>query len=130
LARTINGDIEAVALRNNVDASTVIGNIRISTTDYAKAKTVHGDINASLGNADWNGPLEFQTILGAITLDLPAKLNTEFHAETISGEISTEFPLVIQGRMSHNTVNGTIGNGGRQLNLKTVTGAIRVRRSV
>ena len=129
VARTIDGDVDATSLDGNVEASSVQGNIRISTTGYARAQTITGSITASLGNADWAGELEFTTITGEIMLRMPARLNTEFHAETISGTISTEFPLTVEGSTSRQGMNGTIGNGGRKLTLKTISGAIKLLRA-
>ncbi len=129
VARTVDGDVEAASLDGNVEASSVLGSIRISTAGYARAKTVTGSITASLGNANWPGQIEFETITGEITLSLPAKSNTELHAESISGIISTEFPLTIQGSVNRQEMNGTIGNGGRKLVLKTISGPIKLLRA-
>jgi DUF4097 and DUF4098 domain-containing protein YvlB len=69
------------------------------------------------------------TITGEITLRLPAGTNTELHAETITGDISSEFPLSVQASVGRRGMNGTIGNGGRKLMLKTINGAIKLQRA-
>jgi hypothetical protein len=127
--RTVNGGIETGALGSDVDAKTVNGSIVVSSAGVARAKTVNGSITASLGRADWSGPLEFKTVNGAITLDLPSDTSADVRAETLNGEISTDFPLTILGRISRRHLTGTIGSGGRELSLKTVNGSIRLRRA-
>lgn len=127
--QTVNGGIETGALGSDVDARTVNGSIRISAAGVATAKTVNGSITASLGRADWSGPVEFKTVNGAITLDLPADTSAEVEAETLNGDIATDFPMTILGRVSRRHLNGTIGNGGRELTIKTVNGSIRLRRT-
>jgi hypothetical protein len=129
IARTVDGDIEAALLDANVEAYSIQGNIRISTAGYAQAKTITGSITASLGNANWPGRIEFETITGEITLKLPAMSNTELHAESNTGTISTEFPLIVQGTVGQKNMNGTIGDGGRKLVLKTNSGAIKLLRA-
>jgi hypothetical protein len=129
IARTVDGNVEAALLDSNVEASSVLGNIRISTAGYARARTVNGSITASLGNANWPGQIEFETITGEITLKLPAGSNTELHAQTITGDISSEFPLTVQASIGSRGMNGTIGNGGRRLTLKTISGAIKLLRA-
>ena len=129
VARTVDGDVDAASLNGDVEASSVLGNIRISTAGYARARTITGSITASLGDANWPGQIEFETITGEITLRLPARANTELHAESISGVISTEFPLTIQGSVNRQEMNGTIGNGGRKLVLKTISGPIKLLRA-
>jgi hypothetical protein len=126
--QTVNGGIETGALGGDVDARTVNGSISVSAAGVARAKTVNGSITASLGRADWSGPLEFKTVNGAITLDLPSDTSAEVKAETLNGDITTDFPMTIVGRFSRRHLNGTIGSGGRELSLKTVNGSIRLRR--
>lgn len=129
VGRTVNGEISAVSLSGNIESSTVNGGIDISTTGYAEAKTVNGEINARLGNANWPDSLAFTTINGGITIDLPATTSTRVEAETLNGDISSDFPLNLVGRMSRRHISGTIGNGGRELMLKTLNGSIHLRRA-
>jgi hypothetical protein len=126
--QTVNGDVEAVSLGGDVDAKTVNGSIKVAASGVVRAKTVNGSITASLGRADWNDSLEFKTVNGGITLDLPSNLNAEVRAETLNGDIQTDFPLTVLGRFSRRHLQGTIGSGGRELSLKTVNGEIRLQR--
>ena len=129
VCHTVNGEISAVSLSGNIESSTVNGGIDISTTGYAEAKTVNGGITARLGNASWPDSLDFKTVNGGITLDLPTNTSTRVEAETLNGDISSDFPLTLLGRMSRKHISGTIGNGGRELTLKTLNGSIRLRRT-
>ena len=81
-----------------------------------------------MGDAGWNAALAFRTVNGSITLDLPPDLSAEVRANTVNGEISTDFPLAVTGRVSRRHVTGTIGGGGRRLDLDTVNGSVRLRR--
>src|SRR6266699_2142441 len=127
--RTVNGDVGAADLTGDVEANTVNGSIRISTAGYAEAQTVNGEIVASLGRATWSNALEFRTVNGGITLDLPAGLSTEVRATTVNGDIETDFPLTVTGRLGPRSLRGTIGSGGRQLALSTVNGSIKLRKT-
>ncbi len=126
---TVNGQVEAANLASDVQANTVNGSIRISTSGYAEAQTVNGSIVASMGRATWTDALDFRTVNGAITLDLPANLSTEVRASTVNGDIATDFPLMVRGRLGPRSLRGTIGSGGRRLALETVNGSIRLRKS-
>ncbi len=128
IGRTVNGEITALELTGNVESHTVNGSIKISTSGYARAKTVNGDINAKLTDATWSGALDFKTVNGGITVDLPSEINSTVEASTVSGDISSDFQLTILGTMSRRHLSGTIGGGGRDLNLKTVNGSIHLRR--
>jgi len=126
--RTVNGGINTGALGGDVDARSVNGSIIISAAGVARAKTVNGSITASVGRANWEGSLEFKTVNGTITLDLPSDTGADVKADTLNGNIKTDFPLTILGRISQRHLNGTIGSGGRDLFLKTVNGNIILRR--
>ncbi|PYO77087.1 MAG: hypothetical protein DMD67_07095 [Gemmatimonadetes bacterium] len=117
---TVNGKVDAANLSSDVDATTVNGSIRIS---------VNGSIVASMGKATWTDALDFATVNGGITLDLPANLSTEVRATTVNGEIETDFPLTITGKFGPRRMNGTIGSGGRRLELSTVNGSIKLRKA-
>lgn len=126
---TVNGAVEAANLSSDVDASSVNGSIRISTSGLAEARTVNGSIVAAMGRATWSDALDFSTVNGAITLELPADLSAEVRASTVNGGIETDFPLTVMGRFGHRRVTGTIGSGGRRLDLSTVNGSIRLRKA-
>ncbi len=128
IGRTVNGDVEASGLDSDVELSTVNGSIHASTTGHALGRTVNGGLDITMGRADWSGTAEFQTVNGSIRLALPASLDTEVRAQTVNGDITTDFPLTVQGRFGPRRVSGTIGRGGRVLDLQTVNGSISLRK--
>ena len=125
--RTVNGDVKVRGLSANVRASTVNGDVDLSTSGYANATTVNGSIHAVLGSGDWNGDLEFETVNGTITVELPPGIAADVRASTVNGHIETDFPLTVQGRWGPREMRGTIGGGGHELRLETVNGSIRLR---
>lgn len=131
---TVNGGIEATGLRSEVEASTVNGGVRVETTGTARASTVNGDIRARVGVATPRADMDFSTVNGSIELVAPAGLNAEVEASTVNGDIDSDFEVsgggVERGRfMPSASLRGTIGSGGEDLDLSTVNGEIRLRRS-
>lgn len=146
VGRTVNGDVVASALRSEVDAHTVSGSVRVSTTGnvdaqtvsgdveistrgFGQAQTVSGDITASLGQANWTEALEFRTVSGDISLTLPAAANAQVRVQSMNGEIESDFPLTMEGRRMRSRANATLGRGGRELYLQTLSGDIELRRA-
>ena len=144
--RTVNGDIEATGLRSdvsaytvngkaqvattgNADARTVNGDVQLSAGGYGQASTVSGDINAAIGRANWTEALDFRTVSGNILLTLPAATDAQLRAQSMSGRIESEFPLNQEQRRMQSRASATLGRGGRELNLQTLSGNIRVRRA-
>lgn len=126
--QTVNGEMSAEGLKGDVRASTVNGSVRVTTTGLAEASTVNGSVYAQMGRANWNNDLEFSTVNGGITLILPSKLDTDLRATTVNGDIETDWPLTITGRIGPRRLRGTIGAGGRGLTLSTVNGEIRLKK--
>jgi len=62
-------------------------------------------------------------------MTLPDGLNAEVKAATVNGDIETDFPMSVQGRISKRRLEGTIGSGGRLLELSTVNGGIELRKA-
>ena len=116
-------------IEGDVYAHTVNGSIDIYATGLAEAATVNGSITVSMGRADWDGTLDFSTVNGGVTLEMPSDLSTEVSVSTVNGQISSDFPLTVEGRFSPRHLKGTIGGGGRSLVIKTVNGSIQIRRS-
>jgi DUF4097 and DUF4098 domain-containing protein YvlB len=126
--RNVNGAVHADGLTGNVDAHTVNGAVRLSTQGLARARTVNGAIEVRMGRADWNDTSSFETVNGGITLTVAGDLNADIRASTVNGNITSDFPVTVQGRFGPRSVNGTIGSGGRTLALKTVNGSISLKR--
>jgi hypothetical protein len=128
IARTVNGGIGAASLGSDVEAYTVNGRIKLSTTGVASAETVNGSIEASLGTANWTEPMDFRTVNGSITIDLPAGAAAELRAETLNGGITLDIPITLRTlRRGGRRIVGTIGSGGKDLHVATINGGIRLR---
>lgn len=121
---TVSGDVEAASLKSDVEAYSVNGSIRVSTSTHARGSTVNGSIKASLGDTTWEKTLGFETVNGSINIELQKGANTEVRAETFNGSVSTDFPLVVHKR----SMTGTIGSGGRVLIIKSLNGSIQLRQ--
>jgi DUF4097 and DUF4098 domain-containing protein YvlB len=67
------------------------------------------------------------TVNGGIALTLPSTLNTELHAQTVNGDIASDFPVTIS-KVDRRRLDGTIGAGGRTLSLESVNGSISLKR--
>jgi hypothetical protein len=125
VGRTVNGSVDGDSLPANAEAYTVNGSVNLSAAGTALGNTVNGSISATMGRADWQGGGHFKTVNGDITLRLPVSVNAQVDAETVNGSLRSEFPLTLSGEeFRRKRLNGTIGNGGQTLDLKSVNGSI------
>jgi hypothetical protein len=127
VARTVNGLVEAKSLDADMEAHTVNGDVVLSTTGAAQGETVNGSITASLGRI--NSALNFSTVNGTISLEVPRAAAARIHAKTLNGPIRTDFRLAVGGHFPAQHADGIIGCGGPELRIATVNGSINLRRS-
>ena len=128
-AMTTNGSVHCVNLDSVVEATTTNGNVEVSTSEWASARTTNGGVRVSMGSAKWSGELELGTTNGSVDVTLPASAEFQVHAATTNGGIQTDFPVTVQGRFGPKSISGTVGGGGRELNVKTTNGGIELRKS-
>lgn len=127
----VSGEIEVQDLRSEVDVSTVSGNIFVSSSEMVWANSVSGDIEVEMGRFDREA-MEFSTVSGDITLWLPADFGADIDFNSLSGDLTSDFDLTVRSRRNRRWVGtdieGTIGGGGRELSLNTVSGDVELRR--
>ena len=126
-ARTSNGPIRVDGARY-ADVRTSNGPITLRTNGEATASTSNGAITAHVGRLEGDTPLRFTTSNGPINLTPPAGANVSLDARTSNGRIQSDFPVTVSGTMQRNRMTGTIGAGGRPLEVRTSNGSIRLRQ--
>ena len=75
-----------------------------------------------------NEPLELETVNGSVQLEAPADLSADVDAQTTNGGIETDFPLTISKGLIGKHVHGTVGQGGREVQLHTTNGSVKLRK--
>lgn len=148
-ANNISGDVDIRGLRGPVQARSVSGDVHVASSGEVEATSVSGNVFASVGRIPADG-LEFRSVSGNVTLELPAGVNADFHARTLSGEIDSDFPLTIGGREGRrgrddddddddgqrfvrvrvgHDMRGRLGRGGPELSVTTVSGDVTLHRA-
>jgi Putative adhesin len=128
-AMTTNGGIRGRDLNSVVEAATTNGNVDVSTSEWASARTTNGGVNVAMGSANWSGEIELLTTNGSVHASLPASSEFKLRASTTNGGIHTDFPVTVMGSFGSKDLSGTIGGGGRDLRLATTNGGIEIRKS-
>ena len=126
---TMNGQVTADGMQSNLRLTTMNGAISADSTGWVHATTMNGAVDVEMGSADWSGEIELTSMNGAITVTLPASAGVTVDAETMNGRVSSDWDDVqVHGRRK-NHASGTIGGGGRDLELSTMNGSIRLQRA-
>ena len=126
---TVNGGLEVSGVTTDVRATTVNGSIDAkSAGGPVRASTVNGSIRVSMGNLGNADNLEYETVNGSVTIELPANFGAQLELSTVNGRVTTDFPILVSGTMSPRRLRGTVGNGNTRLRASTVNGSITLRK--
>jgi hypothetical protein len=132
-AESVSGDVRVETASGNVEASTVSGNIRligIKSRDV-RTETVSGDV-VYAGSIDAGGRYNFESHSGTVRLNIPRGAGAHFSMETFSGDVSTDFPVVVppnSTRRRDGRVEFTIGDGKARVTAETFSGRIVINSS-
>lgn len=129
--KTVSGDIDIHRIKGSVDAESVSGDIEIIDASDAKeveGKTLSGGITYK-GEINLDGRYSIECFSGDIEFVIPAESGFEVDAETISGEIGSEFDIKISGKLKKKSVQGVVNNGGPVVKLKAFSGDIHLKKS-
>jgi len=127
---TVNGALEVTGVTTEVRARTVNGSITArSAGGPVRASTVNGSINVSMGSVRSSEDLEYETVNGAITIELPASFGAQLELSTVNGRVTTEFPVTVSGTLSPKRLRGTVGDGSTRLRASTVNGSVTLRKN-
>jgi hypothetical protein len=146
---TVTGDVYASGLHSPVRAASVSGSVHVSSDGPVQASSVSGDVEATLGRTGGQS-LRFTSVSGDVTVRVPAGIDADFSARTLSGSIDSDFPLQLgSGRARRDRdddddsdddrprrvrvhigqeANGRLGRGGPELMVNTVSGDINLVR--
>lgn len=129
MARTVNGSVDALGLGSDADVQSVNGDVEVETKGSAEASTVNGSVRATVGRAQWTGSAKFSSVNGDVIVLVPGTPNLDIDASTVNGDITSDFPMTITGRLRKQQLHGRIGNGGQSVSMTTVNGSVSLKKS-
>jgi len=93
-----------------------------------KGETTNGGLTIDLTGDHWDGQgLDVSTHNGGVKMTVPERYSAELETGTVNGRVSTDFPVMVQGRFDRQ-LNTTLGSGGVKLRVMTTNGGVTIRR--
>lgn len=128
-AGSVSGDVSVTGAEGDVRASSVSGDVRLETpkASRVRATSVSGDVDVRIRELVGAGELSFTSVSGNVDIELPKGVDADVTMRTVSGSMESDFPLTLNGRMNRRSFEARIGKGGRELELRTVSGDVRLR---
>lgn len=127
IVRGISGNVEATTKNSELDLTNLTGAVVVSSTS--------GDVTISLPSLRAGAENAISLVSGNLDVTLPASAKANLKMRSVTGEIYTDFDLVMAQKADHlhrvggQTVEGTIGGGGPAFSLNTISGDIYLRKA-
>ena len=121
--REIGGDINVSTVNGTAQVKDIIKNLKVST--------VNGTIETGIKETRAGQSVSLDTVNGKIAVTLPAEPNVRANGETLNGSIRSDYPeLVVKKEFPVGKhLNGTVGDGGCNLKVTTVNGAVAIKKA-
>ncbi|MBO0939594.1 DUF4097 family beta strand repeat protein [Fibrella sp. HMF5335] len=122
----MDGDLEVRTNNANIDLNRVTGPV--------VANTISGEVNVVYSGLSQEKPTAISTISGVIDITLPPTAKSNLKLRTISGEVYTDFDLGVKHKDGmakvggSSNVDGTTNGGGVEMQLKTISSNIYIRK--
>ncbi len=124
--RTSNGRVTVVGGNGNLRADTSNGTIDVSDfTGSVELETSNGAVRFA-GELVAGSENEMTSSNGSVNVNLDDDPSVKLDASTSNGSVSSDFPIVVTSS-GRNHLEGTIGDGDADLNVRTSNGSITVR---
>jgi len=125
---SLSGSTHVSSPGGRVDADTASGSVQVDgATRDVKARAASGRVDVN-GNPGSNSYWDLKTVSGVVQLSIPTDANFHLSAEATSGQIKADVPIIIEEQDKH-SLRARVGSGGARVEVHTVSGEIRVRKS-
>jgi hypothetical protein len=127
---TINGDVTIDGATADIEAGTINGEVDVANAQArVSATNVNGGVRARFNRLDSDARMEFTTVNGSVTVEMPNEGGADIDLQTVMGTINTNFEMTLQGRFDPKRIRTHIGKpGGPRLRLETVNGSVELKR--
>ena len=124
---TSGGSIAVKSFRGPVRLGTSGGNISVEDVmGKVEGSTSGGSVSASLPAL--SDSVKLTTSGGSVTLRVPADAAFDLDASTSGGGASSELPVTMTGKKSHDHLKGAVNGGGKPVMLRSSGGSVRVKK--
>lgn len=129
--RTTNGGIQIAEVSGDIGFRAVNGGVTLrDLAGDVRGRTTNGGLDVELAGDAWSGNgMDVETTNGGVSMSIPAEYSADLVVGTTNGQIETDFPLTIQGRIGRQPLRATLGDGGPTLRAVTTNGGVHITRN-
>ncbi len=129
--RSVSGSVHLSDVTGHVSARSVSGSVEIkNVTGIVSADSTSGNVDVVLRQIEGTGDMRFSSISGSVAVKAPANLNAYVSMSTLSGTLTTDFPIDIQERRyaPGRSARGRLGTGACSIRITSVSGRVSLTK--
>jgi hypothetical protein len=129
--KTHNGGITISDVRGQIRFDGNNGGVHLKRlAGDVTGATVNGGVQVELAGAVWDGrQLEVSTRNGGVSVAMPSYYSAHIQAETQSGGVQSDFPVMPEGNVKPRRLDFNLGSGGPLIHITTTNGHVSLKRA-
>jgi hypothetical protein len=129
--KTHNGGIAISDVRGQIRFDGNNGGVHLKRlAGDVTGATVNGGVQVELAGAIWDGrQLEVSTRNGGVSVAMPSYYSAHIQAETQSGGVQSDFPVMLEGNVRPRRLDFSLGSGGPLIHITTTNGHVSLKRA-
>lgn len=130
--KTASGEVEVKGTAGSLRIDVASGNIRVEdAAGPVSARTASGNVKVEITRLDGSESMEFSSASGNVDVRVPANIDADVEMSTLSGSLSSDFPLHVEQRRygPGRRATGQVGSGTRRLRINSVSGNVSLSHS-
>ena len=143
--RTLSGGINVEGVSGEIEVHTLNGHLTLdNVSGTVTADSQNGPVKVSMNQVDSSKPMAFSTLNGVVDLTFPADLKADLTVRSNHGAVYSDFDVTLGGSRAiterngssdgryririDSTIRGSINGGGVDLTIRTLNGAVYIRK--
>jgi len=129
--KTYNGGVTISDVRGQIRFDGHNGGVHLKRlAGDVTGATVNGGVQVELAGPVWDGrQLEVSTHNGGVDVAVPSYYSAHIQAETQSGGVQSDFPVMPEGKARPRRLDFNLGSGGPLIHITTTNGHVTLKRA-
>jgi hypothetical protein len=128
---SVSGDVSLTDVTGSVKAESTSGDVMVkNVSGIVSASTTSGSVDVYISKVEGSGNMRFTSTSGSVRVKAPANLDAVVDMSTISGSLTTDFPINVQERRygPGQSARGQLGSGTSSIRITSVSGRVSLTK--
>jgi len=128
---SVSGDVSLADVTGRVKAESTSGDVVVkNVSGIVSASTTSGSVDVYISKIEGSGNMRFSSTSGSVRVKAPANLDAVVDMSTISGSLTTDFPINVQERRygAGRSAHGQLGAGACSIRITSVSGRVSLTK--